>query len=87
MTAVVAVNAADRSAETRKRHLTPFTHLEFAISDADKGITAAVGQLAQDRRDDPDAPILEHGLDVFHTTREARRVLTHTLSGKFMPFD
>ncbi len=78
MTAVVAVNAPDRSAETWKRHLTPFTHLEFAISDAAKGITAAVAQLAQDRRDDPDAPILEHGLDVFHTTMEAKRVLTQT---------
>jgi hypothetical protein len=75
MTAVVAVNAADRSAETWKRHLAPFTRLEFAISDAAKGITAAVVQLAQDRRADPDVPILEHGLDVFHTTMEAKRVL------------
>jgi hypothetical protein len=78
MTAVVAVNAADRSAETWKRHLASFTRLEFAISDAAKGITAAVARLAQERRDDPDAPILEHGLDVFHTTMEARRVLTQT---------
>ena len=46
MTAVVAANAADRSAETWKRHLAPFTRLEFAISDAAKGITAAVAQLA-----------------------------------------
>jgi len=78
MTAVVAVNAADRSAVTWKAHLAPFTRLEFAISDAAKGITAAVAQLAQERRDDPDAPILEHGLDVFHTTMEAKRVLTQT---------
>src|SRR5262249_39835937 len=27
------------------------------------------------QRDDPSAPPLEHGLDVFHTTREAHRVL------------
>jgi hypothetical protein len=78
MTAVVAVNAADRSAETWKRHLAPFSRLEFAISDAAKGITAAVAQLAQDRRDDPTTPILEHGLDVFHTTMEAKRVLSQT---------
>jgi hypothetical protein len=78
MTAVVAVNATDRSAETWKRHLAPFTRLEFAISDAAKGITAAVARLAQGRRDDPDAPILEHGLDVFHTTMEAKRVLAQT---------
>jgi hypothetical protein len=78
MTAVVAVNVAERSAETWKRHLTAFTRLEFAISDAARGIAAAVAQLVQDRRDDPDAPILEHGLDVFHTTMEAKRVLTQT---------
>ena len=29
----------------------------------------------QARRDDPEAPALEHGLDVFHTAMEARRVL------------
>ena len=73
MTAVVAVNASDRSAETWKKHLAPFTRLEFAISDAAKGITAAVARLAQDRRDDPDTPILEHGLDVFHA-RPSRKL-------------
>jgi hypothetical protein len=78
MTAVVSVNAPDRSAETWRKHLTPFTQLEFAISDAAKGITAAVAQIAQARRDDPDAPTLEHGLDVFHTTMEARRVLAQS---------
>ena len=76
MTAVVAVNAANRSAQTWKRYLAPFTRLEFAISDAAGGITAAVGQLARDRRDAPAAATLEHGLDVFHTTMEAKRVLT-----------
>src|SRR5262249_55317677 len=38
-------------------------------------IAAAVSQRAAARRDDPAAPPLEHGLDVFHTTMEARRVL------------
>jgi hypothetical protein len=49
--------------------------LEFAISDAAKGIAAAVAQRALARRDDPSAPPLEHGLDVFHTAMEAHRVL------------
>lgn len=53
----------------------PFTQLEFAVSDAAKGIAAAVAQRAAARRDDPAAPPLEHGLDVFHTAMEARRVL------------
>src|SRR5262249_16619815 len=49
--------------------------LEFAVSDAAKGITAAVAQRATARCDDPSARPLEHGLDVFHTTMEAHRVL------------
>ena len=75
MTAVFCENAADRSAETWERQLARFDRLEFAISDGAKGIAKAVSQLAQARRDDPQAPTLEHGLDVFHTTMEARRVL------------
>ena len=53
----------------------PFSHLEFAVSDAAKGIAAAVAQRATAQRDDPSAPPLEHGLDVFHTAMEAHRVL------------
>jgi hypothetical protein len=76
MTAVSCENAADRSAETWEKQLTPFDRLEFVISDAAGGISKAVSQLAQARGEDPRAPTLEHGLDVFHTTMEAKRVLT-----------
>ncbi len=75
MTAAFCGNAADRSAPTRERQLTPFDRLEFVISDAAGGISKAVAQRAQGRRENPQAPTLEHGLDVFHTTMEARRVL------------
>ena len=75
MTAIFCENAADRSAPTWERQLAPFDRLEFVISDAAGGISKAVSQLARARRDDPKAPALEHGLDVFHTTMEARRVL------------
>ena len=75
MTAVFCENATDRSAETWERQLARFDRLEFAISDGAKGIAKAVSQLARARLDDPEAPALEHGLDVFHTTMEARRVL------------
>jgi len=75
MTAVFCHNAADRKAETWAKQLQPFGHLEFAISDAAKGIASAVAQVAKTRHDDPQAPPLEHGLDVFHTTMEAKRVL------------
>jgi hypothetical protein len=75
MTAVFCRSTADRKASTWEGQLVPFTHLEFAVSDAAKGIAAAVAQRAAARRDDPTAPPLEHGLDVFHTAMEAHRVL------------
>jgi hypothetical protein len=75
MTAVFCRAAADRKAATWEGLLVPFSRLEFAVSDAAKGIAAAVAQRAAARRDDLSAPPLEHGLDVFHTTMEAKRVL------------
>jgi hypothetical protein len=75
MTAVFCRAAADRKAATWERLLAPFSHLEFAVSDAAKGIAAAVALRAAERRDDPSARPLEHGLDVFHTAMEAHRVL------------
>ena len=75
MTAVFCENAADRSAETWEGQLAPFDGLEFALSDGAQGIARAVSQLARARLDVPEAPTLEHGLDVFHTTMEAQRVL------------
>src|SRR3954464_12288362 len=38
MTAVFCANAADRTAETWEKALAPFSRLEFAVSDAAKGI-------------------------------------------------
>ena len=76
MTAVFCHNASDRKAQTWRQQLLPFEQLEFAVSDAAKGIAAAVEQVADQRREmDPSAPPLEHGLDLFHTTQEAERVL------------
>ncbi len=75
MTAIFCENTADRTAQTWEGHLRPFDRLEFAVSDAAKGIAKAVARVAQARRDDPTAPALEHGLDVFHTAMEANRVL------------
>ena len=75
MTAVFCRNTADRKGETWKKQLEPFSVLEFAVSDAAKGIAKAVAEVAQSRRADPSAHALEHGLDVFHTSMEANRVL------------
>jgi hypothetical protein len=62
MTAFFCRNASDRKAATWKTELGPFSRLEFAISDAAKGIAAAVEQVAEARHDDPSAPPLEHGI-------------------------
>lgn len=75
MTAVFCQNAPDRKAETWAKQLEPFGHLEFVVSDAAKGIAAAAEEVAEARRDDPPTLVPEHGLDVFHTTMEAQRVL------------
>jgi hypothetical protein len=78
MTAVFCTNATDRTAETWKKQLELLARLEFAVSDAAKGIAAAVAQVAESRRGDEMAPPLEHGLDVFHTAQEANRVLARS---------
>ena len=55
MTAVFCRNAADRKAATWKAELAPFSRLEFAVSDAAKGIAAAVEQVAAGRHGEADA--------------------------------
>jgi len=76
MTAVFCHNASDRSAETWQQQLVRFEYLDFAISDAAKGIESAIAQINRHRRErDPAAPPVVHGLDLFHTTQEAQRVL------------
>ncbi|WP_406700211.1 hypothetical protein V5E97_15410 [Singulisphaera sp. Ch08] len=81
MAAVFCRNAKDRSAATWKTQLEPFSGLEFAVSNAAKGIGSAVTQLAKGRAIDSSAPALTHGLDVFHTTMEAKRVLARHWRG------
>jgi hypothetical protein len=76
MTAVFCKGAPDRKAETWGRQLRPFGHLEFAVSDAASGIARAVADLAEARRDVPQAPTLEHGLDIFHAAMEAHLALS-----------
>lgn len=75
MTAVICRAADDRKAGTWAEQLEPFEGLEFVISDAAKGIASAVVQVARARHEDPSAPALEHGLDLFHTAMEAGRIL------------
>src|SRR5262249_15611802 len=77
MMAVFCRATADRKAATWEGQLAPFSHWEFAVSDAAKGIAAAVAGAhgPAPGRAPPRAPPLEHGLDGFHTAREANRIL------------
>jgi hypothetical protein len=76
LTAVFCHNAADRTAASWHEQLAPFEALEFAVSDAAKGIASGLDRLARQRRQADDPTPLIHGLDLFHTAREARAVLT-----------
>jgi hypothetical protein len=76
MTAVFCHNATDRSAGSWHEQLAPFTAPEFAISDAAKGIASGLDRVVEQRRAAGDPRPLIQGLDLFHTAREARSVLT-----------
>jgi hypothetical protein len=75
MTAVFCHNAADRSGASWHEQLAPFGTLEFAISDAAKGIASGLDRVVKQRRSADDTTPLAQGLDLFHTAREARSVL------------
>jgi hypothetical protein len=66
---------ADRSGPTWEKALTPFDdHLQAVVRDGGTGMAAAVTALNGQRRRQGRPPI-DDGLDLFHTEREARRLL------------
>ena len=68
--------ADDRRGSTWFGELEPWSSLRRVVCDAGTGLEAGIAQLRQHRRERPgEAVPLEKGLDVFHTQREARRVL------------
>ncbi|MBV8230025.1 MAG: hypothetical protein JO329_08585 [Planctomycetaceae bacterium] len=66
--------ADDRTAATWSRALQGFAALSYVLADAGTGLQAGIAAVQQQRQQDG-CPPLENGLDVFHTTQEARRVL------------
>ncbi len=66
--------ADDRSGTTWAKALHDWTALEFVAADAGTGLQAGIAAVQRGRREQGQTP-LENGLDVFHTTQEARRVL------------
>jgi hypothetical protein len=75
MTAVFCHNAADRKAETWRQQLLPFEHLEFVVSDAAKGIAAAVEQVTDQRRQKDETP--QSRPPTSHATRRGCRPSSH----------
>jgi hypothetical protein len=66
--------AGDRSGATWTQALRAWPALSFVTADAGTGLQAGIAAVQQQRREEG-RPALENGLDVFHTTYEARRVL------------
>src|SRR4051794_10283995 len=66
--------APDRTGATWAEALHDWTALEFVAADAGSGLQAGIVAVQRGRRQLGQVP-LENGLDVFHTTQEARRVL------------
>jgi hypothetical protein len=75
LTLLACAKSGDRSGAAWQAVLEPFTDLEMVVSDAAKGIAAGVQAVVSARVAAESALPLEHGLDVFHTNQEARRVL------------
>ena len=63
--------AHDRSGATWAKSLRDWPALSFVTADAGTGLQAGIATVQQERHDQGQ-PALENGLDVFHTTYEAR---------------
>ena len=74
MTWFLGQKANDRSGATWAKALRDWTALSFVTADAGTGLQAGIAAVQQERQEEGQ-PALENGLDVFHTTQEARRVL------------
>jgi hypothetical protein len=66
----------DRSGAAWQAVLEPFTNLQFAVSDAAKGIATGLQAVKSARSKSGSEVPLEQGLDVFHTNHDACRVLS-----------
>jgi hypothetical protein len=73
---LACAKTGDRSGPAWQAVLRPFADLEFVVADAGKGIAGGVAAVSAARREaSAAAGPVRHGLDVFHTAQEARRVL------------
>ena len=71
----LAERAADRSGSTWQKALQGFEAMEQAVVDGGNGLQRGLNDIKIQRRKEGNSTALEMSLDVFHTKREARRVL------------
>src|SRR5271170_150329 len=71
----LGTKAADHKGSTWFGELQPWTWLRYVTCDAGKGLQSGIAQMQQHQRDTDHVPV-EKGLDVFHTKKEAHRVLS-----------
>jgi hypothetical protein len=71
--------AIDRTGATWAKALRGWDALSYVTADAGTGLQAGIATVQQERQNDG-KPTLENGLDVFHTTQEAQRVLRRSWS-------
>jgi hypothetical protein len=74
MTWFLGHKADDRTGATWAKALRDWDGLSFVTADAGKGLQSGIAAVRRERQEEG-RPSLESGLDVFHTTYEARRVL------------
>ena len=74
MTWFLGQKADDRSGATWAKALHGWDALSYVTADAGSGLQAGIAAVQQQRQENGQ-PALENGLDVFHTTYEAGRVL------------
>ena len=65
--------AHDRSGATWAKSVRDWSALSFVTADAGTGLQVGIATVPHERHEEG-KPALENGLDVFHTTQEARRV-------------
>jgi hypothetical protein len=71
----LGTKAADHQGPTWLGELRPWTGLRYVTCDAGKGLQSGIALMQQHQRQTGQAP-LDKGLDVFHTKKEAHRVLS-----------
>src|SRR5262249_18518970 len=79
MTWFLGQKVDDHSGATWAKSLRHWSALSFVTADAGTGLQAGIAAVQQERQVNGE-PALENGLDVFHTTQEAHRVLRRSWS-------